>query len=208
MRFLGELAKRERGTVKIWKVIVTMPQLHVEIKRVLLVPANICLDDLHFVLQAAMGWDNEHLYDFRAGRSRRSTINWCPKKWDSWGGATGYCEDTTLEMAVNLASSQTGSGVLKYVYDFGDHWEHKLVIRKLKRFDPKLAYPVLLDVVGTCPPEDCGGRFGFYRLLNALEGDRSDSDERLEYYADFDVDAPDIEALRRDVRRLAAHLTD
>ena len=55
-----------------------------------------------------------------------------------------------------------------YTYDFGDTWEHGIVLEKRLPVDPNMTYPVCTDGQLACPPEDCGGTPGFYDLVEAL----------------------------------------
>jgi hypothetical protein len=61
-----------------------------------------------------------------------------------------------------------GAKTLKYLYDFGDGWEHTVKIERITDAIPGLPYPVLLEATGRCPPEDVGGPWGYSDLLNAL----------------------------------------
>ena len=56
-----------------------------------------------------------------------------------------------------------------YIYDFGDNWEHKIILERINDLDKGVKYPRCLDGARACPPEDCGGFIGYYDLIEALE---------------------------------------
>jgi len=125
------------------------------------VPLAIQLDDLHLVIQAAMGWENYHLYEFRVGRA----ISYGIPDPDWPDTTTPSAEKATL---ADLARRLNKSKAFKYVYDFGDNWSHKVSLEAVAPADRDLSYPRLLDAKGACPPEDCGGPFGYDRYLKAI----------------------------------------
>ncbi|MBE6319147.1 MAG: plasmid pRiA4b ORF-3 family protein [Bacteroidales bacterium] len=88
---------------------------------------------------------------------------------------------------------------IKYEYDFGDGWEHEVWLKGIREYEPS-EQPCLKVVkgVGECPPEDCGGVWGYAELLEILKKKRKSKDdkERLEWYCmdlDYDPDEFDIE---------------
>ncbi|MGH7076610.1 MAG: plasmid pRiA4b ORF-3 family protein, partial [Acetobacteraceae bacterium] len=122
------------------------------------VPLTIRLDRLHLVLQAAMGWSNSHLYEIRAHDG-------------SWGMPDPNSGDGPRDASkVRLEDVLKDAGVksLKYLYDFGDSWEHSLRIERIADAEPGIAYPRLVEAVGRCPPEDVGGAWGYGDFLEAL----------------------------------------
>ena len=73
----------------------------------------------------------------------------------------------------------TGAKTLKYLYDFGDAWEHTVKIERIADAVPGLSYPILIDATGRCPPEDVGGPPGYSDLLEIL------ADPRHERYTEM-----------------------
>ena len=61
-----------------------------------------------------------------------------------------------------------GTKTLRYLYDFGDGWEHTIKIERLSDPEPGVLYPRLIDVTGRCPPEDIGGPWGYAEFLKAI----------------------------------------
>lgn len=123
--------------------------------RRLLVPADIRLDRLHGVIQAAMGWEGYHMHAFSDG-SRE------------YGRPDRELEHRD-ERKVTLSSLLERAGDrIRYTYDFGDGWEHEIVLEKALAAEPGVRYPVCTAGKGACPPEDCGGVWGYEDLRGAL----------------------------------------
>ena len=84
---------------------------------------------------------------------------------------------------------------LIYEYDFGDGWEHTIEVQKIIDPEPGVEYPVCLGGKKACPPEDCGGIWGYYHLLETItDPDADDHEDMVEWLGvDFDPDAFDLE---------------
>ena len=159
------------------------------------VPLTIRLDRLHLVLQAAMGWTNSHLYEIRA-------------RDVGWGMPDPDYDDGPLDASkVRLVDVLSDVGVrsLKYLYDFGDGWEHSVRIERVTDVAPGIVYPRLTEAAGRCPPEDVGGHWGYREFLEAIvDPDHEEHAERLEWVgAPFDPADADVESLAQAVNRLA-----
>lgn len=160
--------------------------------------SDIYLDDLHAIIQVAMGWDDAHLHAFAAGRQ--------PFSHRGFQFANDYIEGYpfTHEAEVRLDETMREPGDwLGYTYDFGDTWRHLL---KLEAVRPRGAGdPAFTCITGrrACPPEDCGGVWGYQNLLVYVE-DPSDAPdwfiEQAEEFLDgreFDPARFDLEAVNR-----------
>ena len=155
---------------------VTLADLPYDLTRKLTVPERILLTDLHLVLQAAMGWDNSHMFDFSCGRGRKAN------RWFKIDPTWGSDEYDHQIKAATLADILPLLGKLKsftYTYDMGDSWEHDLHPGKARPAEPGEAAIALHDAVGACPPEDSGGAPGFDHMLACLD------DPTHEEHADF-----------------------
>ncbi len=106
--------------------------------------------------------------------------------------------DNILQLKITLLHSKppirAAGQKFRYNYDFGDYWEHQIVVEKLLPRDPEIAYPTCIKGKGNCPPEDCGGIYGFYGLLEALADPKHPDHEDMrewvgeDYYPDhFDL---------------------
>jgi hypothetical protein len=132
------------------------------ISRRVAAPTSLRLKDIHGVIQAVMGWDDCHLWEFVAqGRKYGLRI---PNDPD-WNQRISNAVTTKL-------SSFVADGVkdMSYVYDMGDNWQHRMIVEKLIPAEPDTRYPQFLGGERRCPPEDCGGVPGYYEFLSNISG--------------------------------------
>ena len=157
---------------------ITLDDVEPAVQRRVEVPLKIRLDRLHLVFQAAMGWTNSHLYEIRAGG-----VGWGMVDPD-WGDGP---MDASKSRLVDVLEDM-GVKTLKYLYDFGDGWEHTVKIERIADALPGSSYPVFIDAKGRCPPEDVGGPPGYDELLNILANPKHKRhDEMIEWLgATFD----------------------
>jgi hypothetical protein len=148
------------------------------------------LGDLHEVIQRCMPWYGDHLWDFVAGRSRFSPA---PEE----GGRLGM-DGATSAYEIRL-SELVAAGVkhFRYTYDFGDSWVHKIIIEKVLPKTAGVRYPLCTDGARAGPPEDCGGFFGYSRLVDAVADPNVPRDTEWIQWGGkpFDPEAFDIEAI-------------
>jgi len=123
-----------------------------------------------------MGWENCHLHAFQIGKT---TYGPDPD------GELGYEDETTTRLA-DVARVRTR---ISYEYDFGDGWEHELVVEARAVAEAGQVYPACLAGEGACPLEDMGGVYGFEQFKEDLVAPPSqERDERLEWIGDMDYD--------------------
>ena len=160
------------------QIKVTLDGIRPPIWRRLVVHGDATLAQLHTVLQVAMGWEDCHLHCFRIDDARYGPA-------DEGFFDVGEIDESTVRLAEVLATNRRGT----YRYDFGDSWVHRLLVEKTD-------VPMALNTVATCtagkrscPPEDCGGVWGYANLLEALaDPAHEDRDELLEWLGDEDFD--------------------
>ena len=184
-------------------VVLRIELEHIEpmIWRRVAVPASINLKALHQVIQAAMGWMDYHLWAFTADERQYSILIPDDPDWNE-----RIANAATTKLAAILAGSVTEFG---YVYDFGDNWEHRIVVENIKRAEPGALYPQFLGGERRCPPEDCGSVPGYYEFLDNIASKQSKKRKAaLDWYGrPYDPDNIDakqiVMALNRitDVRR-------
>ncbi len=122
--------------------------------RRLQVSSQTSLAELHHIIQAAMGWYDCHLHQFEV----RDLYYAAPEH---------ELDDTSDESRRTLANLRVGERFV-YWYDFGDDWYHDILVESVDRADPALTYPRCVTGRRACPPEDCGGPWGFAELMGAL----------------------------------------
>lgn len=184
--------KKSTVPPEIFQLKVTLLGTMPPIWRQLLVPANLTLAQLHDVLQTAMGWQECHLHEFCAGYRRFGQ----PDPEDRFMGTPSVENERTVHLSDVLGRVRSK---ITYTYDFGDSWEHRIVLEKRLPTDPGSTYPLCIGGERACPPEDCGGIPGFYDLLDALGNPaHPQHDELLEWIGDnYDPDVFSIHDVNR-----------
>ncbi len=182
-------------TTSIARLKVTLDDVKPAVQRRLEVPLTIRLDRLHLVLQAALGWTNSHLYEIKAGG-----VGWGMPDPDFDDGPLDARKARLVDVLEDV-----GTKTIKYLYDFGDGWEHTIKVERVTEAVPGVAYPVLLDAKGRCPPEDVGGPWGYDEFLEALADPDHESHADMKVWAgrNYDPKVVDVEALAASVAALA-----
>lgn len=156
---------------KAYQFKVTLRDIRPPIWRIIQVPGNYSFWGFHVAIQDAMGWLDCHLHTFRCK--------------DKQGGETvaigipdpdGYDEKQMLpgwESLIRDYFTEAGDGC-EYEYDFGDGWEHEIVLEKIIEKEKTKTLPRCLDGKRACPPEDCGGPPGYDDLLNVFSGPKNE----------------------------------
>jgi hypothetical protein len=170
---------------------VTLKGMKPPVWRRLLMPGGTTLRDLHRAILAAMGWGGGHLHlfdiDGREYGDRRDT------------------DDVADENRLTL-NGLLRSGVARfgYVYDFGDNWQHAILIERTMPASDAIPCPACVDGRRACPPDDCGGPWGYRDLLEVLaDPARPQHAEQREWVGeDFDPEAFDVTAADASVAAL------
>ena len=176
---------------------ITLNDVKPAVLRRVEVPLGITLDRLHLTIQAAMGWTNSHLYELRAG-----DVGWSRPYPDAdWSGDFLDARKARLGNVLE----DIGKKKLVYLYDFGDGWEHTIKVERLTDPEPDVLYPRLIQVSGRCPPEDCGGPWGYTEFLEAIKDPKHERHaELMEWIGDdFDPNTDQAEWLIAEVAALA-----
>ena len=174
---------------------VILDDVEPPVMRRLDVPLDIRLDRLHLTLQAALGWSDSHLWEIRVRDG-----GWGIPDPDWPDGPLDARKATLWEVI-----EDSGAKTLHYLYDFGDGWEHSIEVLGIDNGKPDLAYPLLRDATGRCPPEDIGGPWGYGDFLEAIADPQHERHEEFtEWYPeDFDPEDTPLEDLKTAVATLA-----
>ena len=173
---------------KIYQVQITLKGSRPRIWRRLLVPSDTLLSDFHMIIQTAMGWTNSHLHQFVKDQTYYTVKMEDDMYWNDYDNI----DYKGLKIS-DLLSKEKESMI--YEYDFGDGWEHKIVLEKILPFDEEIKYPVCTAGKMNCPPEDCGGIWGYYNMLEVLQ---NPEDEEYEDYREWLGDDFDPEYFDKD----------
>ncbi len=153
----------------VYQLKVTLIDSHPPIWRRVQVESGVTLDRLHHTLQVLMGWTNSHMHGFRVRqhaqadvRPRLLPVESADEKSTRLGDILRRPKDWCI-----------------YDYDFGDGWEHQLLLEKVVARTPSTRYPRVLAGRGACPPEDVGGLFGYYHFLKVINNPRHPEHEDM-----------------------------
>jgi len=182
-------------TKTVHQLKVTLRDVRPPVWRRIVVRSETRLDELAAVLEAAMGWEGYHLHQYWVGRTTR----YCMPDPD-WG-----TEGDRDERRFRLGEVLPAAGKrMTWEYDFGDGWEHDVVAEAIDPADPGVDYPVCIKGRRACPPEDCGGPWGYGNLLEALaDPDHPNHDDLTEWAPiDFDPARFDVDETTEAMRSL------
>jgi len=166
-------------------VKITLEGIRPAIWRRIAIEPNTTLESLHYTIQAAMGWYNSHLHTFKAGPYVFSDLNMEIESWTEQ--ETKDEARTTIGQIIAM-----GFNRLTYEYDFGDGWIHSILIEKKRvASDAPKGHTVLLAGERACPPEDCGGTWGYVELIDKIQDpSHPEHEEILEWVGgEFDPEA-------------------
>ncbi len=175
---------------------ITLDDVEPTVLRRIEVPLAIRLDRLHLTIQAAMGWTNSHLYELRA-----CDVGWGVPDPDWGDGPLDASKAKLIDVLEDV-----GVKTLRYLYDFGDGWEHTIKIERIVDSEPGALYPRLIEAAGRCPPEDVGGPWGYAELLAAIDDPKHERHADLGDWIEdegFDPKVANVDARTQEVEALA-----
>ncbi|MGO9570467.1 MAG: plasmid pRiA4b ORF-3 family protein [Desulfomonilaceae bacterium] len=183
--------KKKSGEKPVYQLKVTLRDIRPPIWRRIQVSSDINLRELHGILQTVMGWRGGHLHEFDVFGT-------------SYGDPRVAEGDVLDEARVNLEQLITEEKEkFHYLYDFGDGWEHEILLEKILPLEKATQYPVCVTGKRACPPEDCGGAPGYEELLEILQDpSHPEHEEKFEWLpGDFDSEKFDAESVNRRLRK-------
>jgi hypothetical protein len=161
-------------SARIYHLRVSLEGIEPIIWRRLQVPGEATLGWLHVVIQVAMGWTNSHLHQFNAGKRLYSDPSF---ELDEFEDDPRVLDEnkTAIHEIVPRAKS-----AFAYEYDFGDSWDHRITVEKILDQDPTAeTFAQCLDGEHACPPEDCGGVWGYEDLLKIIRDPKHEEYESM-----------------------------
>ncbi|OQB92944.1 MAG: Plasmid pRiA4b ORF-3-like protein [Verrucomicrobia bacterium ADurb.Bin118] len=188
------------GGVPLYQLKITLKWSKPPIWRRVVVRADMTLDRLHDIIQIAMGWTDSHLHQFIAGSGVSRTYYGRPNPEFADMGS-----EMLNEKRYSVADlAPTAKRKFIYEYDFGDGWEHDVVVEKILPPDPAFKHPMCLAGANACPPEDCGGIGGYYNLLKILRDPQHPDHADMKDWIGGDLNAEEfsVEGVNRIFKRL------
>jgi hypothetical protein len=188
--------KSQPAETQLYQLKITLADISPPIWRRVQVSSTISLATLHTIIQEVMGWDDSHMHQFKVGKTYYGT-----SYPDDFDDVTMTKDEKTVALSEAISKPKAK---MVYEYDFGDSWEHEILLEKILSPEPGVKYPVCLDGKRACPPEDCGGAWGYADLLEAIQDPKHpEHEDRLEWVGgSFDPEAFDVGKVNRALKRL------
>ena len=170
----------------IFQIQISLNGFTPKIWRRIQLKSDTLLPDLHDIIQITMGWRNSHLHQFIKNKEYYGD--------SSLDDDFDVIDYRKIKLSTMLKKEKDS---MKYEYDFGDSWEHTLLLEKILPVDSNTKYPICLAGKMHCPPEDCGGVWGYADLLEILKDPKhEDYEDNIEWLGDdFDPNEFNIELI-------------
>ena len=180
--------KSVKSIENIYQIKIVLYDSKPPIWRRLLVPDSISLYKLHQIIQIAMGWSDSHLHQFIIHGEYYSI----PHPEDN----RPIIDERSYRLG-QIAPSEGDKFI--YEYDFGDSWDHEVLVEKILPPEPGVKYPVCIKGKRACPPDDVGGIGGYEYFLTVMSDPNHDEHARLLTWwgGEFDPEEFDIEEINR-----------
>ena len=194
---LQSASQQEGVDERVARVRIELRDIEPKIWRRFDIPLSVTLETLHEAIQISMGWTFSHLWQFNITGLQYVD----PELVPPYPGERLY---NALNTQFGTAIRQ-GMNRFEYTYDFGDCWEHDVIIEDVGKGDPDRKYPVFVDGAGQCPPEDVGGTIGFEEFLEVLQNPQHEEYEGMIDWAGgpFDPAHFDEEHVRLALEKMA-----
>jgi hypothetical protein len=185
------------GAPSLVQLKIALVWLEPQVWRSVVVPADTTLDVLHDVIQVAMGWEFSHLHQFIHGTGRNA-VCFGPQKEFAAAETCDEASATVEQLAPRTRSS------FHYEYDFGDSWIHKITREKTLPPDPSFKHPICLEGARACPPEDCGGFYGYADKLDILADPKHEEYEEIAEWMgeDWNAEAFDLKKVNARLKKI------
>ncbi len=180
---------------------ISLRYIKPRIWRRFVVPEAIKLHRLHAVIQTVMGWTDTHLHSFRVGDREYVHRDAEDTEWDhTLADITIHDErEHTLRDLVRARGDK-----FTYTYDFGDSWDHDLKVKSITLSPKPMVSAVCVAGARACPPENCGGPYGYLELCEALPDPRHPQHEHWkDWIEDYDPQAFDLDEINQALSRVS-----
>ena len=186
---------RKGDSSLIYELEVTLREIKPPIWRRFQVPGSLTLAQLHDALQIIMGWTDSHLHRFIINGQEFGRPDYEER----------FEDDTPLrdERRVRLARLfPMVPAAFLYEYDYGDGWQHVIVVESFLSASPGVHYPLCVEGERACPPEDVGGAYGYEELLAVLADPEHEEYDAMRMWAgeNYNPEAFDVEAINQRLR--------
>ncbi|GBE40931.1 plasmid pRiA4b ORF-3-like protein [bacterium BMS3Bbin09] len=183
------MKKIKKKTSRIFQFKVALKNIKPLIWRRIQVEDTCTFWDLHVAIQDSMGWTDSHLHHFEIlnpESDRKEEIGIPDEDEISGKILAGWKKKIADYFTEN-------NDLAEYIYDYGDDWEHVVKLEKILEHAEGAMYPVCIDGERTCPPEDCGGIWGYEEFLEAIIDPAHERHEELLEWVGGDFDPEHFE---------------
>lgn len=188
-----------------YQIKVQLEGIKPPIWRRLQLDSRITLDALHVAIQTSMGWLEMHLHQFM---DREGNFFRIQQDDDDFMADFG---DSAVDESIVLLSDllKEEKDWIKYEYDFGDGWSHKITLEKILPYQQDQVPVLCAKGKRACPPEDCGGPWGYQRIMDLLAEPKADPEEyqeMIEWLGDeFEPESIDLQEINKELNELFAN---
>ncbi|MHA1718892.1 MAG: plasmid pRiA4b ORF-3 family protein [Promethearchaeota archaeon] len=178
---------------KIFQLKISIKYIRPPIWRRILIEDTATFSDLHNAIQGFFDWDNYHLHEFES--RLKDPIKTVIRIGCDDNGAYDILNEENVELRQILSMENKR---IHYLYDFGDNWEHLIVLEKIYDYSDFFDndFPICIKGKRAAPPEDCGGVYGYGNILDALKSPKDpDNEGILEWVGDFNPDEINCEII-------------
>jgi len=180
---------------QVYQFKITLRDIKPPIWRRIQVPETCTFWDLHVAIQDAMGWSDYHLHEFEmVDPSTGLKVNiGIPDEDFGREILPGWKQKIADYFSM-------GNRLAEYIYDFGDNWEHIIKLEKILPRDENVDYPICIAGKRACPPEDCGGIWGYENFLEIInDPDNEEYEDMIEWVGgEFDPEHFDVKEVSFD----------
>ena len=194
--------KKPKNPIPIYQLKIVLLDINPPVIRILQIKGNANLNKLHHYIQGAMGWTDSHLHEFKINGQRYQANE---QMYDDVDNPDMFDE---RDYQINKLLKEGDS--FEYIYDYGDFWEHEIKVEKIIPPEDGVNYPICTYGERACPPEDCGGSWGYENSLAILKDPKHEEHESYSEWVgeDFDPEKFDLENTSRIIRNIKSNIRE
>ncbi len=169
---------------RVYQFKITLKGITPKIWRRIQVPETYTFWDLNIAIQGAMDWGGHHLHEFQVFNPRTNIVD------DIGFPDDEYARRVICGWEIKIASYfSMDNKKANYLYDFGDYWEHQILLEKILPKEPDMTYPRCIGGKNNSPPDDVGSTSGFEEFVEIMNNpDHEEHEEMAVWYGDESFD--------------------
>ncbi len=190
-----------KNAASIYQLKITLKDIRPPIWRRVQVRSDSTLGHLHWVIQFSMGWTNSHLHSFSI-----QGVDYGVPMPELGFDEMGLQDEQPVKLNTVIPGEKFK---FFYLYDFGDSWEHEVMVEKVLEPEAGIDYPTCIKAKRACPPEDCGGAWGYRDFLEAIQDpEHPEHEAMLEWVGGaFDLEDAEFDEINPLLKRIPKNTT-